>query len=230
VVSNGDICGFEPCSGTPTDGTSEALLTTPGTANVSSLETFLGLTPGSLVSRNVTGGSAISQTFTLATAGTLSFDWNFLTNETVRPTAFNDDFASYFLDASALGLVSCTVLLPSSGNCVVIPLNYGFSPEISSGISSEVPLGNALGSNLVFSSTRLFDTGTGFNSVSLPLSAGTYTLRFLVADSNGQINFEVQWHLTALRIPHAESDSQAIFLVGRLSNLLPFLHLLPSLF
>jgi hypothetical protein len=46
----------------------------------------------------------------------------------------------------------------------------------------------------------------------------------------GQINFEVQWHLTALRIPHEVSDSQAIFLGGHLLNLLLFSHPLPSLF
>lgn len=149
VLDNTAICGSAtPCSGSPTNGTFGALLTTPGTANVSSLETFLGLTPGTLIASNVTGGSAVSQTFTLDTAGTLSFNWNFLTNETLRTPTANNDFASYFLT------------------------------------SSEVPLGTALGSNLLDSGTQLFDSDTGFNSVSLSLSAGTYTLKFLVADRN----------------------------------------------
>lgn len=148
VVDNNTICGSAtPCSGSPTDGTFAALLTTPGTANVSSLETFLGLTPGSLIARSVTGGSAISQTFTLDTAGTLSFNWNFLTSETLRTPTANNDFASFFL-------------------------------------TSEVSLGNALNSSLVSSGTQFFDAETGFNSTSLQLSAGTYTLEFLVANSN----------------------------------------------
>jgi MYXO-CTERM domain-containing protein len=151
VLDNTAICGSTtPCSGTPTNGTSAALLNTPGAANVSSLETFLGLTPGTLIASNVTGGSAISQTFTLDTAGTLSFTWNFLTNETARDTTPNNDFASYFLS------------------------------------STETPLGNALSNSLVGSGTQLFDAETGFNSVSLSLLAGTYTLKFLVAD-NGDI-------------------------------------------
>jgi hypothetical protein len=149
VVDNTAVCGSAmPCSGSPTDGSFAALLETPGTANVSNLETFLGLTSGSLVARNVAGGSAMSQTFTLDTAGTLSFNWNFLTDETVRTPAPNDDFASYFLSFT------------------------------------ETPLGSALSNNLVSSGTRSFDTDIGFNSVSLPLSAGTYTLKFLVADSS----------------------------------------------
>jgi hypothetical protein len=181
VVDNPAICGSAfPCSGAPTNGTSEALLRTPGTANVSSLETFLGLTPGSLISRNVAGGSAISQTFTLATAGTLSFDWNFLTNETLRSTAPNDDFASYFLNAAS-GFTVCSLAPPGSPvrTCTISPSGFGGSP-----VSVEASLGNTLGSNLVLSSTGLFNKDTGFNSASLSLSAGTYTLNFLVADSN----------------------------------------------
>jgi PEP-CTERM motif len=148
VVSTTDICGSAtPCSGSPTNGSFGALLTTPGTANVSSLESFLGLVPGNLLARNVTGGSAISQTFTLNTGGILSFDWNFLTNETLNTPTANDDFASFFLN-------------------------------------SEVSLGSILGSTLVSSGTQLFDAETGFNSVSLALGAGTYTLKFLVADRN----------------------------------------------
>jgi hypothetical protein len=171
VLDNTAICGSAtPCSGSPTNGTFGALLTTPGTANVSSLETFLGLTPGTLIASNVTGGSAVSQTFTLDTAGTLSFNWNFLTNETLRTPTANNDFASYFLNST--GFVTCT----GTDNCTIIPPNYGFSPE--------VPLGSALGGNLVSSSTQSFDADTGFNTVSLSLLAGTYTLKFLVADSN----------------------------------------------
>jgi hypothetical protein len=167
VLDNTAICGSAtPCSGSPTNGTFGALLTTPGTANVSSLETFLGLTPGTLIASNVTGGSAVSQTFTLDTAGTLSFNWNFLTNETLRTPTANNDFASYFLNDASGG-----VPIGSGG------IQGGF-------LTTGVPLGSALGGNLVSSSTQSFDADTGFNTVSLSLLAGTYTLKFLVADSN----------------------------------------------
>jgi hypothetical protein len=165
VADNAAICGSAtPCSGTPINGTSEALLNTPGAANVSSLETFLGLTPGALIASNVTGGSAISQTFTLDTAGTLSFSWNFLTDETLSNSTPNNDFASYFIN-----------------NGVGVPVGSG---GVQGGLlSTGVPLGSVTGSTLVPSTTQLFDKETGFNSVSLSLSAGTYTLKFLVADS-----------------------------------------------
>ncbi|MBC7883355.1 MAG: hypothetical protein H7Y37_18855 [Anaerolineae bacterium] len=173
VVDNTAICGSTtPCSGSPTDGNFAALLTTPSTGNVSSLETFLGLTPGSLIASNVTGGSAISQTFTLDTAGTLNFSWNFLTNETLRTPASNDDFASYFLSPG--GYVQCNV---ENEPCVVFPGNFGFSVEAD-------PLASVLGSTLIASGTQSFDSDTRFNSVSLSLGAGTYTLQFLVANRN----------------------------------------------
>jgi hypothetical protein len=164
VVDNTAICGSAtPCSGSPTDGNFAALLTTPSTGNVSSLETFLGLTPGSLIASNVTGGSAISQTFTLDTAGTLNFSWNFLTNETLRTPASNDDFASYFLNNS---------------------ISLGSGGIQGGNFTTGVPLGSVLGSTLIASGTQSFDSDTRFNSVSLSLGAGTYSLQFLVANRN----------------------------------------------
>ncbi|NEQ87958.1 MAG: PEP-CTERM sorting domain-containing protein [Moorea sp. SIO2I5] len=85
----------------PTDGDFQALLTTDfGSVPVSDLETFLGLTAGSLATipnlPNVgtpTEGSAIQQTFTAHAGDVLSFDWNFLTNESTSsftPEVFND--------------------------------------------------------------------------------------------------------------------------------------------
>ncbi|NEO73259.1 PEP-CTERM sorting domain-containing protein [Moorena sp. SIO3H5] len=84
----------------PTDGDFQALLTTGfGSVPVSDIETFLGLTAGSLATipnlPNVdtpTEGSAIQQTFTAHAGDVLSFDWNFITNEFTSSNSgrFND--------------------------------------------------------------------------------------------------------------------------------------------
>ena len=85
----------------PTDGDFQALLTTGfGSVPVSDIETFLGLTDGSLATipnlpnvGNPTEGSAIQQTFTAHAGDVLTFDWNFLTEEftsSFDPALFND--------------------------------------------------------------------------------------------------------------------------------------------
>src|SRR5262249_46646927 len=60
------------------------------------LESFLGLTAGTLGGSNGNVGTAIKQTITVSAGTTLTFDWNFLTNKLL---AFNpgisDDFAFF---------------------------------------------------------------------------------------------------------------------------------------
>ncbi len=77
----------------PTEGNFQALLTTDGpTVPDFEIEDFLGLESGSLDglgNGNATEGSAIRQAFTGQAGETLTFDWNFLTNE-ATPTFFND--------------------------------------------------------------------------------------------------------------------------------------------
>ena len=77
----------------PTEGTYQALMTNAGgSQSTASIETFLGLTLGTLTSLSTgtpTEGSAISQTITGNAGDILSFDWNFLTNEG-KPSGFND--------------------------------------------------------------------------------------------------------------------------------------------
>jgi len=81
--------------GTPTSsGTFHALMTNdaPGSVTDTALESFLGLAAGALdalSTGNATEGSAIKQSITVASGDTLSFDWNFLTDE-ATPTSFND--------------------------------------------------------------------------------------------------------------------------------------------
>lgn len=78
----------------PTQGTYQALITNAsGSVTDSALEAALGLSAGTLDglgNGNVTEGSALLlPTITVAAGTTLSFDWNFLTNEST-PTNFND--------------------------------------------------------------------------------------------------------------------------------------------
>lgn len=84
----------------PTDGKHQALITTGysdagGSVTDSDLEEFLDLAPGSL--DKLAGnhafafeGSVIKQTFDLKAGDVVSFDWNFLTNESTPDTTFND--------------------------------------------------------------------------------------------------------------------------------------------
>ena len=74
----------------PSEGNFQALITNAeGSVSTSNVEAFLGLTPGSLQNRDAAGGSAIKQTFTAEAGNVLTFNFNFLTNETAPP-ALND--------------------------------------------------------------------------------------------------------------------------------------------
>jgi hypothetical protein len=87
----------------PTEGTSQASLSTAGAAFAGPIiEEFLGLDPGSLDQLGASldvlpfpggfaaQGSAIRQTFTANAGDILTFDWNFLTNETALFPPLND--------------------------------------------------------------------------------------------------------------------------------------------
>ena len=77
----------------PTHGTYHALMTTgSGSVSASSIEAFLGLSPGrlgELSTGKALEGSAIKQSITANAADVLVFDWNFLTDEPT-PSASND--------------------------------------------------------------------------------------------------------------------------------------------
>lgn len=137
----GDFTGFGTIGDTsiqtaafgsgPTQGISQALITNgtgPGTRSgnssvpTASLETFLELTPGSLQSTGAIEGSAISQTFTANTGDVLTFDFNFLTNETVAP--ISNDFSFVTFNGSVVTLAN--VFSPASASNVVLT---GFEQE-----------------------------------------------------------------------------------------------------
>lgn len=115
---------------TPTEGSSQALLTNSALFDFDGLNFSgnnplevavndglamqLGLTPGDL---NPGGsmfgafeGSAIRQTFTASEGDRLSFDWNFLSDDTS-----NEDFAFVLLNGELLTLASMTDAVLSSG-------------------------------------------------------------------------------------------------------------------
>jgi hypothetical protein len=79
---------------------------------VADLEAFLGLSPGSLV--NGAEGSAIGQSFSANTGDTLSFDWNFLTNEV--GTEAVPDFAFVVINGLKIlaDALSATLVLSST--------------------------------------------------------------------------------------------------------------------
>ena len=94
-----ETSAYDPGS-PPTNGIKYALLTndaTSGSVSVSTLESALGYASGTLTGLGdgtVKDGSAISQTFHGTAGQTLTFDWDFLTNQ-LDPTLIthNDDFA-----------------------------------------------------------------------------------------------------------------------------------------
>ena len=155
----------------PTDGTSQALLSTGDpTVTAEAIETFLGLSSGALdalleqspdalandpffpfppLFPLVDSGSAISQSITGQAGDVLSFDSNFLTDEIdefVSETPFND-FAFFSL-ANAQG---ATVIADTSSEFI--------------------------------SSSTIFSSETGFSTTTFVLpSSGTFTLGFGVVD------------------------------------------------
>lgn len=134
----------------PTDGTSQALLSTGGaTFDDSITEKFLGLEAGSLNNLGkgqVTKGSSIQQIFTGKAGDILHFDYNFLTNEVLPPVNFSD-----------LSFVSITSFSDSS-------------------ISSLLELANVSDVTSTTSLTEFFEE-TGFQPFSFKLpTTGTYTL------------------------------------------------------
>ncbi|MEC4818323.1 MAG: hypothetical protein SAK29_34385, partial [Scytonema sp. PMC 1069.18] len=110
----------------PPEGTYSALLITgaaeDGELNVfsdSDIESFLGLKSGTLdalIEKNGIEGSAILQTFTAKAGDTLSFDWNFLTNEASDTEIFND-FAFITINGEVFKLADTfSSLFSSSAN------------------------------------------------------------------------------------------------------------------
>jgi hypothetical protein len=91
---------------TPTNGNYQAALQThaimTGTS-AAGLESFLGLSSGTLTNSGATEGSAIRQIIKANKGDVLSFDYNFLTDEVPGNSNFND-FAFFTLDNNLISL------------------------------------------------------------------------------------------------------------------------------
>jgi hypothetical protein len=125
VSTPGTFNGF-----TPPQGAAQALLNTGATAdgedqysanapvNSSLLESFLGLAPGAL-DTDALEGSGLTQTFTLSTAGNISFDWRFLGEADFPDRAFvvvNGDLTLLATAPGSTGLLSYTSGLLNAGS------------------------------------------------------------------------------------------------------------------
>jgi hypothetical protein len=157
---------------TPAEGNQQALIDT-GLANVTGgpgnpvtagqLETFLGLSAGSLTGLGATNGSAISQTITAGAGDTITFKYDLFTQEPT--TAGRNDFGFVTLNGSVVTLAT------ASGALLPPPAITGTGDN--AGINS-------------FAGVR----ETGYNMFTLTVgAAGTYTLGFgavNVGDTNGQ--------------------------------------------
>ena len=96
---SGDFTGFETIGTAtiedasfgvqPTDGNTQALLSTAGGEDAVEIETVLNLDPGTLSGLGGTNGSALTLEFFGIEGETISFDYSFLTSEDT-PDAFND--------------------------------------------------------------------------------------------------------------------------------------------
>ncbi|ACK69192.1 Na-Ca exchanger/integrin-beta4 [Gloeothece citriformis PCC 7424] len=111
---------------TPTEGNSQLLLTT-GTGSITDtkLETFVGLNLAefdNLINNNATEGSAIKRRLTVESGDILSFDWNFLTNQT--SISLNTDFAFVSINNSLTKLADIDSQMVDSNSNFEIETGY----------------------------------------------------------------------------------------------------------
>ena len=128
---SGDFTGFETIGTAtiedasfgvqPTDGNTQALLSTAGGEDAVEIETVLNLDPGTLSGLGGTNGSALTLEFFGIEGETISFDYSFLTSEDT-PDAFND-FAVVSL--SSEGSSFFEVLGDTNSDFVLSPTIFG---------------------------------------------------------------------------------------------------------
>lgn len=106
----------------PTQGNFQALVSTTAdgtTATPGELEDFLGLEPFSLdhINGAIFSGSALKQEFSAVAGQTLTFSWNFLTNETSQSSEFNG-FAFVNINSTEKLADTYSTLIPSNTSFV----------------------------------------------------------------------------------------------------------------
>jgi hypothetical protein len=114
----------------PTEGTYDALTDNGSGADVGTLETFLGVSSGSLSGLGngpVTNGSAFKQTFTALAGMTLTFDWDFLTNEQPGDTTYDDFGFVSVSPVSGGGTLQTLAKVANASSFVPAPGSTGYS-------------------------------------------------------------------------------------------------------
>ena len=129
---SGDFTGFETIGTAtiedasfgvqPTDGNTQALLSTAGGEDAVEIETVLNLDPGTLSGLGGTNGSALTLEFFGIEGETISFDYSFLTSELTPDPTFND-FAVVSL--SSEGSSFFEVLGDTNSDFVLSPPSFG---------------------------------------------------------------------------------------------------------
>ncbi len=146
----------------PTDGESQALITTGfsdsgGSVEESDLSQFLGLSSvDPLLDGNTTEGSGIKQTFTAQAGDILEFDYRFLTSEATPSGTFND--SAFF----SLGNFALEIGDTSDPTFSSVPEVEGFS-EVTDSKTIKIGISNAgtydLGFGIVDLTDSIVDSG-----------------------------------------------------------------------
>jgi len=155
---------------TAPEGSQEAFLSnftgaTPGstgaTTNIAALDTFVNLSAGTLEGQGVKSGSAIKQTFTALANDTITFSFNFGTDDLVRP-----DFAFVALQGPGSSTVESVFATAGSSPSPAL-VNTSTSPDAG------------------FTFASMFDKETGVltKTISVGATGGTFTLAVGVVNS-----------------------------------------------
>ncbi|HAC63540.1 MAG TPA: hypothetical protein DCF68_08360 [Cyanothece sp. UBA12306] len=146
---------------TPTEGIYQAVISNGnGSVSDSQLEMFVGFNPGeldSLLNVNVTEGSAIQRDITVAAGDTVSFDWNFLTNEG-QNSYYNDSAFVAISDGFSDKLADTYHQLNPSNTTLGQGTGYGtFSHQFINGGTYTLSVGILDAMDTVVDSTLLVD-------------------------------------------------------------------------
>lgn len=114
-----DVSFLTSAFSTGTDDATNQNNSTIDPVGLGDLETFVGLTSGGFATAgmDVTEGSAMKQTFNVLAGETISFDWEFLTNET------SFDLAFIVLDGVFTELVNSLAAVPGA--------SYGYANSVN---------------------------------------------------------------------------------------------------
>lgn len=191
----------------PSEGVYQALMTADFGATAGDIELFLNLVPGSLgallppSALPIGTGSAIYVDIIASAGDVLSFDWNFLTNEAVTPSASVNDFSFWSLSNEQGAVVLATPFSPG-----FLPSPTVFSFETGYSTSSYTILNDGtyrLGFGVMNSGEDGGDSGLLIDNVTLaaaipePASVTLISVSFVLS----AVGLRRRWH--AKRKPRA---------------------------